>query len=408
MLLRQAIRAEAPEISPEQEDAMWSINELPELWFGGASGSTRVTRKVAQGLSPVAAAHRILAGSMSVLPIGLYQKIGEARKPVADTALDWVLKIRANSMMSPAVIKRTLMSQAFWYGRGHLWIRRDPSTGEVAQLLPLYTPDVSIRKDHSTGQYWYDCTINDVQRTFHPDELITVYFESYDGIHGRGILELARDSLAADADAQKYNRKFYSSGAKMSGVVSVDTDLGKAGRDKVKSEFKKYAGDDAFAVAVLDRGMSYTPIGVTQADAQFLQNRAFSVAEVARVSGVPECMLQAGKQAYNSNAQQMLAFVTNTMMPHVTQWEQELGYKLLGKSQLLDGNYFRFNLAALLRGDDEARAKFYQIMVYTGIYCLDECRAMEEKDPIPGGLGKQFFMTKNLAPLPEIVSGTAT
>lgn len=386
---------------------MWSLDDLPRLWFGDGKAS-KVTRKVAQGLSPVMAAHRILAGSMSVLPVGLFRKVDGAREPVEDKALDWVLKTRPNPMMAPAAVKRTLMSQAFWYGRAHLWIRRDPATGEVVQLVPLYTPDVSILKDKSTGLYWYECTVNGLRRTFDPDELITVYFESYDGIHGRGVLELAKESIAADAEAQKYSAKFYSSGAKMSGIVSVDTDLEQPGRERVKEEFRRYGKDDAFAVAVVDRGMTYTPIGLSQADAQFIEGRTFSVGEISRFTGVPECMLQEGKQAYNSNAQQMLAFVTNTLMPHVVQWEQELGYKLLSDEQLRGGHYFRFNLSSLLRGDDEARAKFYQTMIFSGVYCPDECRAMEEKNPIPGGLGSKFFMTKNLASLEAVAGGAAT
>lgn len=409
MLLERAIRvkAEAPAISEAQEEAMWSFQDLPRLWFGGGSAA-KVTRKVAQGLSPVMAAHRILAGSMSTLPVGLFRKVNGAREPVTDDALDWILKTRPNPMMTPAGIKRTLMSQAFWYGRGHLWIRMDPVTGDVAQLLPLYTPDVNILKDPTTGQYWYECTINSTRRVFHPDELITVYFESYDGVHGRGILELAQGAISSDAEAQKYGAKFYSSGAKMSGIVSVDSDLDKPGRDKIKEEFSRYGKDDAFSVAVVDRGMTYTPIGLSQADAQFIQGRTFTVGEISRFTGVPECMLQEGKQAYNSNAQQMLAFVTNTLMPHVVQWEQELGYKLLSDEQLRDGHYFRFNLSSLLRGDDEARAKFYQTMIFSGVYCPDECRAMEEKNPIPGGLGSKFFMTKNLASLEAVAGGAAT
>lgn len=386
---------------------MWSLDDLPRLWFGDGKAS-KVTRKVAQGLSPVMAAHRILAGSMSVLPVGLFRKVDGAREPVEDKALDWVLKTRPNPMMTPAAVKRTLMSQAFWYGRAHLWIRRDRATGEVVQLVPLYTPDVSILKDKSTGLYWYECTVNGLRRAFDPDELITVYFESYDGIHGRGVLELAKESIAADAEAQKYSAKFYSSGAKMSGIVSVDTELEQPGRERVKEEFRRYGKDDAFAVAVVDRGMTYTPIGLSQADAQFIEGRTFSVGEISRFTGVPECMLQEGKQAYNSNAQQMLAFVTNTLMPHVVQWEQELGYKLLSDEQLKSGHYFRFNLSSLLRGDDEARAKFYQTMIFSGVYCPDECRAMEEKNPIPGGLGSKFFMTKNLASLEAVAGGAAT
>lgn len=409
MLLERAIRAEAatPDISEAQEEAMWSLGDLPGLWFPGGR-ETKATRKVAQGLSPVMAAHRILAGSMSVLPIGLYRKDGDARLPVPDAALDWVLKIRPHPLRSPSVLKRTLMSQAYWYGRGHLWIRRHPATGEVTQLVPLYTPDVGILKDPTTGQIWYDCVIDDKRRIFDPDELITVYFESYDGVHGRGILELAGRTISADAAAQKYNEKFFSVGAKMSGVVEVDADLQQPGRDRIKNEFRRYAKDDAFAVAVVDRGMKYTPIGLSQADAQFIESRTFAVGEVSRFTGVPECMLQEGKQAYNSNAQQMLAFVTNTLMPHVVQWEQELGYKLLSDEQLRSGHYFRFNLAALLRGDDEARSKFFQTMVFTGIYCPDECRAMDEKNPIPGGLGRKFFMTKNLAPMEEILGNIPT
>lgn len=408
MLLEQAIRAkaEAPAISPEQEEAMWSMDGLAGLWFGGGH-APKATRKVAQGLSPIMAAHRILAGSMSTLPVGLFRKVDGAREPVEDKDLDWVLKTRPNPMLTPAALKRTLMSQAFWYGRGHVWIRRDQTSGHVSQLVPLYTPDVSILKDNATGQYWYECSVGNMRRVFDPDDLITVTFESYDGIHGRGVLELARETISADAAAQKYNQKFYSSGAKMSGVISVDADLDPTGRERVKKEFRRYAEDDAFAVAVMDRGMTYTPIGLNQADAQFVEGRTFSVGEVSRFTGVPECMLQEGKQAYNSNAQQMLAFVTNTLMPHVVQWEQELGYKLLSDKQLRSGHYFRFNLSALLRGDDEARAKFYQTMVFTGVYNLDECRAMEERNPIPGGMGQKFFMTKNLAPLEAVVNGDA-
>lgn len=360
----------------------------------------------AENLSPVAAAHRILTNSMSVLPMGLYQKVDGARHPMRDDALDWVLKVRANDLMSPALAKKVQMSQAFWYGRGHVWPRYGPD-GRVAELLPLYTPDVTIRKDLETGAVWYDCQVDGAQRTFAPSELITVFFETYDGLRGRGVLDLAREAIATDAAAQRYGKKFYTNGAKMSGIVEVDADLGKSGRDKIKTEFRQYAvsGDEAFRVAVLDRGYKYTPIGLTQSDAQFIEGRGFSVAEASRFTGVPEFMLQSGKQAYESNAQQQLSFVTNTLMSHVVQWEQEYGYKLLGRSRLLEGWYTRFNLAALLRGDDQSRARFYQLMVYCGVYNQDECRAFEEMNPLPGGLGQHYYMTKNLAPIEQILKG---
>lgn len=403
MILGKAIRNNVSERDLTVEwDALDSW--FKKLFLSGED--IAVNTHSAESLSPIAAAHRILTNSMSVLPMSLYQKVDGARIPATDDALDWVLKVRANELMSPAMARKVQMSQAFWYGRGHLWPRPGPD-GRVAELIPLYTPDVSMRKDPETGQIWYDCTLDRARKVFAPSELITVFFETYDGVRGRGVLDLAREAIGTDAAAQRYGKKFYTNGAKMSGIVKVDADLNPDKRQVIKDEFRKYAvsGDDAFRVAVLDRGYEYTPIGVNQADAQFIESRGFSVAEASRFTGVPEFMLQSGKQAYNSNAQQQLSFVTNTLMGHVVQWEQEYGYKLLDRRRMLDGWYARFNLAALLRGDDKSRAQFYQLMVYCGIYNLDECRAFEEMNPIPDGLGQHYFMTKNLAPIEQILKG---
>lgn len=105
----------------------------------------------------------------------------------------------------------------------------------------------------------------------------------------------------------------------ISGIVEVDSDLGKEERDRVRSEFAKYNpyDDDAFKVAVLGRGYKYTPIGLNQKDSQYIESRTFSVEEVARFSGVPKSMLQSGKESYESNQQQRIVFVTDVLMPYI-------------------------------------------------------------------------------------------
>ena len=116
-------------------------------------------------------------------------------------------------------------------------------------------------------------------------------------------------------------------------------------------------------------------------------------------------MLQSGKQAYSSNEQQQLDFVISTLQPHVTQWEEEFQYKLLTEQQLKAGFYMRMNVAARLRGDSKTRSEVYEKMIFCGVYCPDECRAMEERNPLPNGLGQHFFMTKNLATVEQIIEG---
>lgn len=361
----------------------------------------------AEQLSPVAAAHRILTDSMSVLPIALRRKAGGERQEL-DTRpdLDYVLHCRMNDAMSPAMGKKILMSQAFWHGLGAAYIERD-ALGRVTALYPLQTAGYQYMRDRDTGQSWYAFTVDDMTRKFQPGDLLLCFFETYDGKHGRGMLDLARETVATDRAAQKYLRKFYAGGGALSGVLEISTDATPQTREKVRKAFQSYASDmdSVFKMAVVDKGMKYTPIGISQSDAQFIESRGFSVAEVARFTGIPEFMLQSGKQSYNSNEQQQLVFVTNALVPHVTMWEQEWAYKLFTDAELRDGCYMRFNVSALMRGDDATRSKFYQTMVYSGIYNLDECRALEEMNPMPDGLGQNFFITKNLDTVGHIVRG---
>lgn len=361
-------------------------------------------RAAAEQLSPVAAAHRILTNAFGVIPFGVYRREGGARVPVEDETLRRLLGRRPNAYMTPFILGKVVMSNAFWHGFGAVWNRRD-AAGRLTERIALPTDCCSIYKDPDGPMYWYSYNVDGVQRTFAPRELSILFFETYNGIWGRGMLDLARETVAADSLAQQYGRKFYQNGARISGIVEVDTDAKPETKDKVRREFGRYASDDAFKVAVLDHGMKYTPLGLSQSDAQYMESRTFSVEEVARFSGVPKHMLQTGKESYDSNAQQRVNYVTDTLVPFVTQWEQQNREKLLTRAQRGQGWYIHGNVSVLLRGDDQSRSQFYERMLRNAVYNPDECRALEERPPIPGGLGQRFFLSKNMGSLESIVGG---
>ena len=375
-----------------------------QIFFAGEELPS--TQRTAEQESPIAAAHRILTNAMSVMPMAIFQKREDGRHPVSMPELDYLLKIRPNARMGPSLCRKILMSQAFWHGEGYLGIFRD-RRGWITDLIPLPTEGRTIRKDPNTGQLWYDFTVDGMTYTFAPSDLVIVFFDTYDGLYGKGVLALAKATIATDAGAQKYGRKFYQNGARVSGIVEAGTDLNDEGRKKIKDSFQQYASESMFKVAVIDHGMKYTPMGLNQRDAQFIESRNFSVEEVSRFTGIPQYMLQSGKQAYSSNEQQQLDFVVSTLQPYVTQWEEEFQYKLLTGQQLKAGYYLRMNVAARLRGDNESRSRFYEKMIFSSVYCPDDCRALEEKNPLPNGAGKRFFMTKNLDTIEHIIDGSA-
>ena len=369
-------------------------------------GSVGSSPENAEKLGAVAAAHRILTNSIAAMPWQIRRKEGENRYE-EEHALSFPLKTRANAYMSPYMAEKVMLSRAFWHGTGYAYIEHG-ERGEVTEIIPIPAEPV-ITVNPRDNMRWYKFTVPDtvnygrtLTRSFAESQILRFVFETYDGVGGRGMLNIGREIIDTDLKAQKYGNKFYTNGARLSGVLEVDAELGKDKRDLLKEEFnRKYSGDNAFKVAILDLGMKYTQLGISQQEAQYLENREFNVEEVSRITGIPLHMLQAGKQSYQSNEQQQLEFVMNTLTPHLVQMEQEWKYKLYSRQDIENGYYLKKNVASLMRGTHDARANYYTKMIGIGATNADEIRADEDKSPLPDGQGQKFWMSKNFAPVDD-------
>lgn len=360
----------------------------------------------AEKLGAVAAAHRILTNSLAGMPWQIRRKEGANRYEV-DHALSYPLKTRANAYMSPYMAEKVLVSRAFWHGVGYAYIEHD-ERGQVSEIIPIPAdPEISVNA--RDNMRWYKFTVPDTQvygrtltKSFAESQILRFLFETYDGVGGRGMLHIGKETIDTDLKAQKYGNKFYTNGARLSGVIEVDGELGREKRALLKEEFnKKYSGENAFKVAVLDLGMKYTQLGISHQEAQYLENREFSVEEVSRATGIPLHMLQSGKQSYQSNEQQRLDFLTDTLTPHLVQIEQEWKYKLFTRNEIENGYYLKKNENSIMRGTHEARANYYQKMIGIGAMCADDIRADEDRSPLPDGWGQKFWMSKNFAPVDD-------
>lgn len=366
--------------------------------------SDSLSPESAEKLGAVAAAHRILTNSLAALPWQIRRRVGEDRLE-AEHEISRVLKYRANQYMTPYIAEKVIYSRAFWHGTGYAYIDRDRD-GKIIGLIPLpVIPEISVNT--ADGTKWYRFTLPEdnvfgarLSRNFEESQLFIYRFETYDGSLGRGLLDIGGGTLDTDLKAQKYQNRFYTNGARLSGIVEVDGELDGGKREMLRKEFEsKYSGENAFRVAVLDLGMKYTQLGISQQDSQYIEGRQFSVDEVSRITGIPTYMLQSGKQSYQSNEQQQLDFVVNTITPHLVQIEEEARIKLFSEDDVREGYYLKKNAAAMLRGTHEARAAFYEKMIGISAMNADEIRADEDKSPIPGGLGKKYWMSKNYAPV---------
>ena len=99
----------------------------------------------------------------------------------------------------------------------------------------------------------------------------------------------------------------------------------------------------------------------------------------------PVLVAQGTKSSYASSAAQQLAFLQNTLLYIITNYEQELNCKLLTREEILSGLHFKFNQNVLLRANPETQADIIQKMLSGGVYSVNEARLLLDKPAVPEG-----------------------
>ncbi len=373
--------------------------EDPSEWRTGGNpfdGGSIAAMKV----SAVNAAVELRSDSMGKLPA--YVMNERTKERIEGHYLTRLLAVRPNEAMSPFVLKKLLEVHRLQCGNAYLWAPRDARTGQPRELLPL-NPTFVQPYIHTDGVLWYIATNPQTgeQRKFRSWDIVHLKGYSEDGITGISVLSRAAQVIRTASSQQQYEQKLYDQSARPSGVLSVEADLSKEARDKVREEWNRiHAGaDNAFRVAVLDNGLKYQQIALSQSDAQFVESKEVTVADIARFYGVPLYKLQAGKQSYSSNEQNAIEYVVSAIHPAVTQDEEELGHKLLFDAELQKGLVVHINMNAEMRGDMAARGAWYKDMREIGAYSVNDILGYEDLPKVPGG--DERYASLNYVPLED-------
>lgn len=381
----------------------------PDLVVASTGGGGPPTAERARKLSAVFAAVEIRSNTMSVLPS--YVLDTTSRERVRHPVLE-LLNARPNEAMTPAVRKKLLEESVLLTGNAYDWIIRDPVSARPRELIPIPGQLVTVWMDE-TFRPWYDVShpvTGEIMRL--PAEDVCHYKgPSRNGFTGQSVLSYAADTIRAGLAAQEYNRSYYESGGYPSGVLSTESDLGgyiqdESGRNTGvtrkealrRSWEKVHSGpQNAHRVAILDLGLKYTPLSISNRDSQFVEQQDITVQDIARFFSVPLYKLQSGKQSYNANEQNSIEYVQQAIQPRTTGNEEEQTWKLLTLSDRKSGLEIRYNLMAILRGDSQSRAKYYETMWRIGAYSVNDILQLEDMPDVEGG--DEHMASLNFVPM---------
>ena len=331
----------------------------------------------------------------------LFQHDESTGKKIKDErhAVTQLLENRPNPYMTPFDFKMTMEAHRQLYGNAYAEIQfgRDGYPKGLWILNPELTEVVTDDKNH--GRVWYTTVLPDGQSVkLKYENVLHIKNIGLTGLKGMSPIAVARETIGSQMASQKYVSKFYKNGTTAKGVLSVPgVTLKPEAKKIVREEWEKMntGMTNANRIAILDSGITYQDLTMSQADAQFIETQKLNTTDIARIYNVPPHMIADLEHATFSNIEhQSISFVKNTLQPLLVSWEQALNFQLFTPTE--QKNYYcKYNVDSELRGDSKSRAEYYEIMERIGAYNIDEIRDKEDLPELENGLGKKHLISLN-------------
>lgn len=352
------------------------------VWGSGSDiellnqSGTVITNKSSMEIVAFFSAVSLISDTISTLPLGAYRReLGQ--RVYLNNRPAWVDQPDIDASRS-AHYQQVLVS-LMTSGNSYTRVFRNNS-GEVVNLVVLDPMKVNVSRS-AIGRkiFTYEGEANGLTT----DDIIHLTDVLEPGaIKGISRVEKLKEALGVASALQSYAARFFGQGATTQGIIEYPGDLkpeqAKQLRDGFDSAHKGFR--KAHRTGILTGGATYKTTTVNNDAAQFLESRRFAVEEIARAFNIPLSFMGIpGTQSYASVEQNAIQFVTHCLRPYIEKIEWSYS-KLLNA-----GEFIKFNVDGLMRGDFNSRTTAYNSALLTGWLSVDDVRRFEDLPPVEGG-----------------------
>lgn len=346
----------------------------------GSSNAYGMKPKTALKLSAFYNGVDQISNDIAKIPFAVYQKDGKNRVSRADHPANKLISREPNYLMTSFVFRKTMAISYLIRGNALAKINYDqkgfPASTDFINWDNVQ--DIRLKK----GELLYD--VRGYDKPLLASEVLHFKNFSHNGIVGVGVITYAAQQLGIGIEVQNFSATNLQNKGVRQGVIQTEKTIEK-GKDKIIAGWKAAMSERSpDRIVVLDDGFEFRPINITPQEAQIIEQARFSIEDIARWLNIAPHKIKSLQQSTNNNIeQQTLDHVSDTIQPHITNFEQEYAKKLCTESEVQNGFYVRGNLSVLLRADSKSRAEFYSRMVLSGIYSRNECRGLEDMNAGP-------------------------
>jgi len=344
-------------------------------WGSPSDAGVSVTEKNALGLTAVWRAVQVTSSTVASLPLKSYRDTGTGRVQVAS-----VFDNPGGDFFTPFEFKQLVMAHLLLHGGAPL-LHVYNGAGTLAGFFPLHPKMVAVERDRYTGERFFRVQVDNESKLYTEADVTYVMGLSVDGIKGLSAIDYLRNPLGTAIQGERAAARQFANGAMLGGLVSSDDDLDEAQAEALVAGLKsKISGTrNAGDIAFVNASLKFSPWTMTAEDAQFLESRQFSLAEVARAFGIPVQMLMAdGASSWGSGISEL---VRGWQKFTLTQWTTPIEERL--SRVLASPRFVEFELKGLLSGSPAEEVELLLQQHAAGVLTTDEVRAILNLAPLP-------------------------
>jgi HK97 family phage portal protein len=273
-----------------RKSAPKSIDEIAEAidMAGGIGGGVRRPLEVTVAL----ACADLIATGIATPELTVMRDPGDGRKePAVDDPHYRLLRRRPNEWQTSFEFRYMMTFHAAISEEAVALVTRDDA-GRALEIIPLLPQYCTKRK---IGRYQTRYRVADefgLIGDFRPDQLLIIRNMAWDLVGGLSAVKLARSALRLAESAEDNLVKLHENGGRPSGILTTETSLSAEAVSRIKEAFGKVTrGNARSGVALLDSGLDFKPMSMSNVDAQALETRRFQIEEVCRAFGVYPIMV---------------------------------------------------------------------------------------------------------------------
>src|SRR4051794_7636018 len=271
-LMRPAGRTEDRSLSANADLGVSPAGLIP---YSPYSDPRPVTPDAALKLADAYACVRVLADSISSLPLKAYRRTDQGRVPIgSDARISQLLERPAPGSTSVDLISQIVVHLNVY---GEAFLGKYRSDGEIVQLGLLPGDQMQVELRGQRMVYTLETTTHG-EVELGPEDVLHIKGMSLDGLRGLSPIRQCAVALGVADALGRYAKGYFERGARPSGVLTVPNQSSSTATDmSAQLANARHGGvDNMHRVMVVSGDVQFTPISLSADDSQFVETREVS------------------------------------------------------------------------------------------------------------------------------------